>query len=373
MSLRRSLRLALAAAAVFVAAEVVPRRACGWDAAAFYSGDPGAQDALARSVIRELETNPRHQFYATGDARFDGQSSIAIYQMAILGLGQIVLEHPEKRDEYLPVMLRAADRMVDPRTHPYAARRYGRSGLVGGTGQAYLGYVNLALSMLRVIDPGNRHAALNDRMTEELSRRLDASRTGLIETYPGETWPPDVAAAAGSIGLHARATGRDASEPLKRWSARFTACAVDSSGYLVQRVASGGCRALDAPRGSGTAIASYFLAFAAPELSRHLENALRTEGLRSVFGFAAITEYAHGHSGRGDVNAGPVLFGMSVGATGFALGAARINGDEDLFVRLYRTAHLFGTPVDSGGARRFASGGTLGDALLLAMLTARRP
>jgi hypothetical protein len=370
----RPLRVLLAATVCFAIAETVPRIACGWDASAYYSGDLAAQDALARAVIRSVNGATRPQFYATGSARFDGQSAIAIYQMAILGLGQIVLEHPEKRAEYLPTLLRAADRLVDPATHPYAAQRYGRSGLVpGGAGQAYLGYVNLALSMLRLVDPNNRHAALNDRMTEELARRLDASRTGLIETYPGETWPPDVAAVAGSIGLHSRATHRDRSELLTRWSKRFAQCALDRSGYLVQRVASGGCKPLDAPRGSGTAIASYFIAFADPDLSRRLESALRSEGLVSLFGFAAINEYAHGHSGYGDVNAGPVVMGVSVGATGFALGAARINGDEDLFERLYRTAHFFGTPVDGAGTRDFASGGALGNALLLAMLTARRP
>ncbi len=66
-----------------------------------------------------------------------------------------------------------------------------------------------------------------------------------------------------------------------------------------------------------------------------------------------------------------VVLGVSVGATGFGLGAALINGDGDLFVKLYRTAHLLGSPVDAQGVRRFASGGVLGDALLLAMLTAR--
>ena len=42
-----------------------------------------------------------------------------------------------------------------------------------------------------------------------LAERLFASPTGLIETYPDETWPPDVSAVAASIGLHARATGTE--------------------------------------------------------------------------------------------------------------------------------------------------------------------
>jgi hypothetical protein len=160
---------------------------------------------------------------------------------------------------------------------------------------------------------------------------------------------------------------------LEAWSSRFEACAFDASGYLLQRVRSGTCEAADAPRGSGTAVASYFLGFSNPSLSLRLHDALVREGRRDFFGFGAIAEYAHGTSGAGDVNAGPVILGVSVGATGFALGAARMNHDRELFRVLYRSAHLLGLPVAVGEASSFAAGGVLGNALLLAMLTARPP
>jgi hypothetical protein len=67
-----------------------------------------------------------------------------------------------------------------------------------------------------------------------------------------------------------------------------------------------------------------------------------------------------------------VLFGVSVSATGFALAGARASGDRPFFAGLYRTAALFGVLVDRGEGRRFATGGPLGNALLLAMLTAER-
>jgi hypothetical protein len=193
----------------------------------------------------------------------------------------------------------------------------------------------------------------------------------MIETYPGETWPPDVAAVAGSIGLYARATGRDHGPMLERWAERFARCAIDRSGYLVQRVRSGSCAALDAPRGSGTAIAAYFVGFAQPTLSRRLHAALIASGHRSLLGFGALREYAPGYSGSGDVNAGPVVLGVSVGATGFGIGAARTHGDRELYRELVRTLYLFGVPVERGGRQWFATGGALGNALVLAMLTAR--
>jgi hypothetical protein len=172
--------------------------------------------------------------------------------------------------------------------------------------------------------------------------------------------------------LHASVTGADHRALLERWAKRFEACAVHPSGYLVQRVKTGTCKPIDAPRGSGTAIASYFLGFADAQLSRRLFDAVREQGRTCVLGFCGIREYAPGFHGKGDVDAGPMVGGVSVGATGFALGAARAHGDGDLYRELYRSAHLVGVPVGAGGGTRFATGGALGNALLLAMLTANR-
>lgn len=368
------MRVLVALGCLLLTVAVVPRLVCGRHAALYFERDLATQDALARSVAASVRAQRGRQFYHTGTARFDGQSAIATYQMTILGLGQVILAHPEKRDDYLPAIRTAADRLVDPATLDYAADVYGTHGVVQmapGAGHAYLGYINLALGMLRQIDPDTRHAALHDRLTDELARRLFNSPTGMIETYPGETWPPDVAAVAGSIGLHARATGTDRQAELDRWAERFASCALDATGYLIQRIRSGTCEPLDAPRGSGTAVASYFLGFAHPALSRRLYEGLVAQGERSLLGFGAVREYASGHQGAGDVNAGFVVFGVSVGATGFALGAAMTHGDRAFFTELFRTAHLFGVPSQAGETRTYAAGGALGNALLLAMLTAR--
>lgn len=368
-------RTAALLAVVVVAVLTVPRAVAGRGAAAWFDGDLATQDALARHVARSVLTQRAPVLYATGQERFDGQSAVAFYQMALLGLGQILLDHPEKRDDYLPAMRLAATRLASPDLLRYARRVYGPGGAGGtgaGGGHAYLGYVNLGLGMLRLVEPQNELAPLHDRLTAQLAAALDASPTGLIETYPGETWPPDVSAVAGSIGLHGRATGADHAALLARWTTRFEACAVDRAGMLVQRVTSGTCKPVDAPRGSGTAIASYFTSFAAPALSRRLYAGL-SAGRRTIAGFGGIREYEAGFDGPGDLDAGPTVFGLSVGASGFGLGAARSRGDRQGFLELYRSVHLLGVPVGVDDGATFATGGRLGNALLLAMLTARAP
>ncbi|MEZ4219600.1 MAG: hypothetical protein R3B13_01645 [Polyangiaceae bacterium] len=371
-------RRALATALVFTAwVCLAPRAWFGCQAARWYEGKPTARAPLAERVRAAVEERDDALFYHSGQARFDGQSAVAIYQMTLLGLGQLIEEQPELRERYLPAMRLAAHRLVDPKTLDYARRVYGAHGVVAmapGAGHAYLGYINLGLGMLRKHDPSTDLAALHDRLTARLATRLFASPTGMIETYPGETWPPDVAAVAGSIGLHAEATGSDASEKLRTWATRFETCAVTQqkgSGYLAQRLVTGSCRAKDAPRGSGTAVAAYFISFAAPALSSKLYQSVQQQSA-TFLGFGGVREYAPGFSGKGDTNAGPILFGISVGATGFAIGAARAHGDRNGFTTLARTALLFGAPTATADGERFAVGGALGDALLLAMLTARR-
>jgi hypothetical protein len=368
VTLRLLRRFGIGVLALLLNLWVAPRVIADRAAHRWLDGDPATLQALADAVARQVLANPDPTYYRTGLSRFDGQSAVAIDQMALLGLGQIVLAHPELRERYLPAMHAAADRLADPRQLRYAGFRYGTSGLVRmdpGEGHAYLGYVALGLGMLRRVDPENEHARLHDRLVEKLADRLLRSRTGLIETYPGETWPPDVAAVAGAIGLHATATGVERRAALERWGERFARCAVEpETGMLRQHTSSCGH---GTPRGSGTAVGAYFLSFSNPDLTRRLHGALQE---RSVLGFGAIREYPRGVWGVGDVDSGPVILGVSVGATGFGLGSARANGDRDRFVRLYRTTRLFGVSMPHDGERSFAVGGALGNALLLAMLTA---
>jgi hypothetical protein len=374
--LPRSARLALAIGCWLLSLWVAPRWLCGRRAGALFDGDLAAQEDLGRRVAASALAQRPGTVYHTKEIRFDGQSAIAVHQMTILALGQIVLAHPEQRDAYLPAIRAAADRLADPATLRYAAQRYGHHAvdhMDPGEGHAYAGYINMGLGMARLVDPDSPHARLNDRLSEQLRTRLFRSTTGLIDTYPGESWPPDVAVVAGSIGLHARATGLDLRADLDAWAERFARCAVDPSGYLIQRVRAGGCQPVDAPRGSGTALASYAIGFAHPGLSRRLEEAIARDGLVTVAGFGGIREYAAGSHGKGDTNSGPLFLGTSVGATGFGLGAARMNGDRALYEKLYRSSHLFGIPVSTGQGESFALGGVLGNALLLAMLTAKAP
>ena len=370
---RRWLTRAVALAAALGAARLFVPWWCGRDAGAWLRGEPEVQRALAAELVAFEAGDARAR--SAGADRFTGEWALVTHQMIALGLGQLCLAHPAWRAELAPVVTRAAANSFGPEMRGFGTKAWNgedaMASLAGAHGHAYLGYAALALGMARLIDPAfpAELAQQHDALIAAYERRLLASSTGLIDTYPNEGYPTDVAAVAAAIAMHGRATGASHEQVLRHWAERVRAVQIDrASGLVIQRMDTDTAAPHDAPRGSGTGLAAYFAGFADRQLAAELGDAvLRREATR--WGFGAIREYADGHTGGGDIDSGPVVGGVSVSATGFALAPARAFGHRDAFTRLYRTVDLFGVPVADGDRRRFAIGGPIGNALLLALLT----
>lgn len=365
--------IALGLVVAVAVAGLLPRWWCGRDADAWYRGEPGRVHGLAEEMAAfEAEDDQRR---ATGSgAGLAGMWGLLAHQMTALGLAQVCLDHPEWRERYAPIATRAAAKSLLPEMRPeFTAAWHGQDGMTdldSSNGHAYLSYPALALGMARLVDPAFPAdlAVQHDALIASYERRLLASPTGLLDTYPGEAYPTDVAAVAAAIAVHGRATGVDHTAVLAHWAQRVRAVQIDpDTGLVWQRMGTDGTPH-DPPRASGTGLAAYFTGFADRALAGELAAALFGQE-RNLFGFSAIHEYGEGHGGAGDMDSGPLILGISVSATGFALAPARAFGHRDVFTRLFRTADLFGLPLRSGNRVRFATGGVIGNALLLAFLT----
>ena len=334
---------------------------------------PAEEDvAFAQGVAHDVTSGVSAASFHTGSARFDGEWAFGTFLMATLGLGQVVLSHPEERARLLPAMRQSAARLTQNQTNAFGTQAWGNVGLdtlADGHGHGYLGYANLALSMLRLLDPDMQEAQLSDELTEALAQRLAQAPHALFETYPGEAYPPDMSMVAGSIALHDCALGLPERPFMPAWRRAFSRYVDPGSGFLYQAADAATGAPLGPPRGSATAVAAYSLAFVERSLSEQLYAGLRRQAV-NVLGFGMMREYPSDYAGAGDIDSGPVLFGVGVSATGFALASARLHPDDALFTRLYRTVELFGVPLGDSASRHFMSGGPLGNALLLAMTTA---
>jgi hypothetical protein len=301
--LPRRARFAITAACALALSPLLPRALVGRDADALFDGEASAQDALARTVAGYVARDTRAGSFHTGSTRFDGEWALVTSQMAALGLSQVILAHPELRARYLPPLRAAVDHLLRPETFAFGTQAWGAPALDSldqDRGHAYLGYVALAMGALREVDPGTRtppSTTASSRRSPAASKR---SPVGVIETYPGEAYPCDLATVVGAIGQHARLTGSDRRALIARMAAVYRTRWIDpSSGYLVQTVVPETGAWASPPRGSGTALSSYFLSFADASLARELGQAVARSGTRSLAGFGAVAEYATRNGGAG--------------------------------------------------------------------------
>lgn len=358
---------------------LTPAAVCDPDRAAWQRPDPAPVRALVEEVDRQLTPHLTAGDFGHHSARFDGEWWLGSFTMAAMGFAQAAALDPEQADAHAARATAAVGLALRPAVRAFDQQAWGTDPLDDldrdDHDHAVLGYLGVALGAARLVDPDSPHAATHDAVVAALSRRLAAGPPGhLLETYPGEAYPVDNAAVAAAIALHAEATGAPEPPGFRAWLAAWEARWVDpATGLLVQSVDPATGRPRDHPRGSGTALAAWFLAFADPALAARLGRATRDTLGAEAFGHAAVREYAPGIDGRGDVDSGPLVMGLSVAASGFSLGAARAAGDPAWQADLLDTACLFAAdgPRPAGTGR--ITGGVLGDAILLAMLTGPTP
>jgi hypothetical protein len=380
-----STRALVALLAFVLGFATVPHRVCERDAAKWFNGDPAKIDTLAAGVARWTMAELTPTSFATGSSRFDGEWLFATYMMSAMGFGQLALERRElsARDANITRMEHCIDAMLDARVLAFDAKAWGGDALTSleaSPGSAddrghvgLLGYSGLVLALHRTLRPDSRFTAIEEKVIGVLARRIEASPIGLVETYPNEVYPVDNTSALAALAVHAHATKQPDRALTLGLEAIRTRSIDPVTGLLFQAVSVADGKPRDAARASGSALATYFLAFADEPTSSALFHALERRQFRTVLGFGGMMEYPAGRErGPGDIDSGPVVLGFGVSASGFALGASRAHGDRETFTALWATAHLFGAPLDEGGTRTYATGGPIGDAILFAMLTTPR-
>ena len=374
---RHAARAGIGAGMAILALLFIPYGWCSRESDLWFSGDFVSQSRLAEGVEQWVHSPLETNDFNTGSDRFNGEWLFGTYVMAGLGFAQTATEHPQLKPSHVDIVETCIDKLTSPIVHQFDSKVWNEialDALDSDNGHAaYLGYLNLLMSMTLQIDPRNRYADLNRDVTQSLVKRIKESPSMLLATYPGEVYPVDNCAVIASIAIYNRVTRGLYQGLIDRWVKKCRQEWIDpQTGLLYQAMTPLGDAPLDQPRGSGSALAAYFLSFVDRELSAELYQAVKRELTHTWIGFGCVREYPNTvRGGPGDIDSGPLVFGYSASATGFSLAGSRIHNDPALFSSLYSTAYLFGTPLDREKTRTFVSGGPLGNAILFAMLTAQ--
>jgi hypothetical protein len=202
----------------------------------------------------------------------------------------------------------------------------------------YLGYLNVLLSMYRYISPANKYSGLNDKISIKFMNLL--SKKELMQTYPGQIFTPDMAAAVGSVALYFKATNKKG-EALANGDQHLVSITANSYGlynYLVDPVS----LESETIRGSSSAVTAYFLSFLENGRAKSLYDSILVHLSDTVQGVFGIREFLRENQPDElyyyEPTSGVVLRGIGSVASGFTMALARIYGDEETYRELDKSA-----------------------------------
>jgi hypothetical protein len=335
-------------------------------------------DLMARRdyLLDRLDGTFEFDALTPGGELFVGEWALGAFSMTTAAITNLAFTYPDSRAQALEKIPLMIERAMQGESRAFDTRRWGEDAL--GTLDTdhghlgYLGHLNLMVGAYRLLGGDDRYDGLHRAMTEAMVRRMSRSRSAHVETYRGEIYTSDNATAAASIAVFDQVTGQDHRAALRRFVDYTRRNLIDKqTGLVVFKVDSEG-QPLGSPRGCGVGWNSFYLPFVDEAFAAEQQARIEQHMVKKLwFGLVGIREYPHGVAGFGDVDSGPVLLGLSTSATGFAIAGARRAANAGLTGELLDTAELVGMSVQWGGKRRYLLAPLVGDAIVLAMKTAR--
>jgi hypothetical protein len=216
---------------------------------------------------------------------------------------------------------------------------------------------------------------------ESLSREIDKSPYGLIDDYPQQCFPADVAASVACIRQADPLLGTDHSAFVLRAMRGFIGNLADERGLPPYMADSKRGVIWGPSRGCSNSYLCLFAPEAWPQFGAQLYSAYETHFWQEHWGGAGFREFPKdlpGYEWYWDVDSGPVVAGHGISASAFGLGTARVNGRLDHAYPLSLETLAFSWPLPDGTLllprilSDFSDAPYVGEASILYSLT-RRP
>ncbi|UCC95263.1 MAG: hypothetical protein JSW40_00520 [Candidatus Omnitrophota bacterium] len=355
----------------------------------FFLGDPAkgllegsiTKDIILRKnfIVETLSTGPSPaDFFLTENAQYAGEWTIGTYAMATYALTNIAMLEPETAKESSKIIAQWIEFCIDEKVATFDEIAWGEKPLdkrvlrkdKGHIG--YYGHLNLMIGCYALLNNDGRFEALHRKISAAIARRMKKYPHRHIETYPGETYPPDNTVAVASLRVADMTLRTNYKRLIDEWVEQSKKIEYPPYGLIVFEIDIKTARPLQTTRGSNIGWNSFFLPLIDEEYAQVQFKRFKKHMLRQCIGFAAFKEYPQGQWFRADRDTGPVIFGLGASATGFSIAGARWTNDESLLTALLRSIELFGISITKGNQRKYAVAPVVGDAILLAMKTACR-
>lgn len=311
--------------------------------------------------------------------QFQGEWALYTCSMLSTALTNLCILYPEHKT-ILTLMIRDAIEVVlSPELREYDTERWGEDALETLDGDvshiSYLSHLAWMISGYKQSGGDERYDELYSRLCETMNRRILASPILNIQTYPREyIYVPDMLVAIVALANYSRQNNGEYCSTVDAWLNEIKTNWIDEeSGLIRSYIPDGEVWIGILPAiGSYSALSCYYLTFIDEEFAKEQYELLKKNFYKNGLIKGFKEHYDKDHRRGFNIDAGPILLGLSPTGTAFAIGPATYFEDWEVRNNLLHTAELAGFTVHNHGLRHYllANIAIVGEAITLAMRTA---
>lgn len=319
-----------------------------------------------KQVLKEMPTGIGEQF----------QGEWALYSCSMLSaaLKNISILYPETKEENLRNIDSLITIVMSPELRTYDTDRWNEDALrtlsENTSHVSYISHLAWMITEYKALGGDGKYDEMLDSLCSAMNRRIMNRKAYNLETYPDEPiYIPDMLVAIIALKHY----GSKYDSTVKAWveKARNEWCDKET-GLLVSFLDEDGKQIANAPiKGSYSALNCSYLTFIDKDFAHDQYDLLKKHFWKKGF-LDGFREYHDDGTYFGfDIDAGPVLFGLSPSGTAFATGAVTFFEDHAIRNQILRTAEIAGHTVQWNGTRHYvlANLALVGEAVMLAMRT----
>ena len=203
----------------------------------------------------------------------------------------------------------------------------------------------------------------DDSIVEDVAQALQRSSTPFLESYHRSAWPADMVVLMASLQPRHPLPGSDdlgrrryVDSLRQHWVAAVRTRLDPRTGMIPHAVDPTNGHQLEGPRGSSMALMVCLLPEIDTAFARQQYALFKQHFLTDRIGFPAFREYPRGTQGRGDVDSGPVVWGVGAVASIVGQRACGLYGDYGEFIGLRGAIQAFGLATTWRGKRQYLMG-----------------
>ena len=347
-----------------------------------YEGEKKEIIRRANYLTSKVVTTPRKlldEMPSGIGEQFQGEWAIYSCSMTCAALANIAILYPQNKELSIKFMGQIIDIALSQEIREYDRLRWREDPLDGIYGDlshiSYYSHLAWMISRYKQIGGDGKYDGMYHSLCKAMNRRIRQSPYLNCETYPGElVYIPDMLVAIVALHNYSCQYDEEYSTTVNMWIERAKKEWIDKeTGLLASFLdAENGITQIIMPvKGSYSALNCYYLSLVDPVFAKEqYECFLRN--FKQRFPITGISEYHDGNCLFGmDIDAGPILFGLSPSGTGFALGAATSLDDSGFRKKLLQTIETGGSTVRWLGQSHYlvSNIALVAEAIILAMRT----